>query len=116
LDILPCLSADCFDAFWKELLVTFCRIQVPKYRVLRRNRCHLGDQTLADLKRNSETMVCAKEKIMDTEFRTQVEEYQNTQDQARSEGSRAKLILPGRIVQLSPSKDSTHKNRRSTQV
>jgi hypothetical protein len=48
-------------------------------------------------------MLCAKEEIMDAEFRKQVEEYQNTQDQEeRSEGSRAKLILPGRIVQLSP--------------
>ena len=106
-DILPRLSADSFDAFRKELLETFCRIQVPKYRVLRRNRYHvLGDQSLADLKLSNDIMMCAKEDILDTEFQAQVEEYQNTQDRARSKGSSVKLILPGKIVQLSTSKDT----------
>ena len=100
------LSADSFDAFWKELLETFCRIQVPKYRLLRRDRYHVGDQSLADLKLSNEIMMCAKEEILVCEFKAQVEEYQNTQDRARSEGSSVKLILPGRIVQLSPSKDT----------
>jgi hypothetical protein len=112
-EILPRLSADSFDAFRKELLETFCRIKVPKYRVLRRDRYHVGDQTLADLKLINETMLCAKEDILDTEFKAQVDEYQNDQDQARSVGSTVKLILPGKIVQIYRSKDTPGSFERS---
>jgi sn1-specific diacylglycerol lipase len=98
-DIIARMSIEGFEELRDSVLDMICRVKIPKYQVGRQAKKH--DLLTAEGVSQSinETLYDA-EKIKNSAFKEQVEEFWSFQAKLRDERNYVKLCLPGSIVHL----------------